>query len=71
MSRLVDIDTLTPDERLELIGEIWNALQSTPSSIPVADELLAEIERRRSEYERDPNTASLWENVRDTITAAK
>ena len=67
MTRFVDIATLSPGERLDLIGEIWNTLKSQPRAIPVSEDLLAELERRRAPYERDPITASLWEDVRQRI----
>ncbi len=67
MAHVVDIDALSPQERLQLIGELWDGLTSQSEDIPVAPELLDELERRRAAYERDPATASLWSDVRRRI----
>lgn len=67
MPHIVDIDALGSSERLDLIGDIWNGLRSQHQSIPVSENVLAELERRRAAYESDPSTASLWEDVRQRI----
>ena len=45
----------TPDEKLALIGKLWSSLDTTHLPIPPA--VLAELDRRRVEYERDPSSA--------------
>ena len=49
------ITRLTPDEKLALIGKLWSSLDTT--NLPILPAVLAELDRRRVEYERDPSSA--------------
>jgi len=44
---------LSPAERLELIGDLWNSLDQ--ADIPLTPEQIAELDRRLAAYERDPS----------------
>jgi putative addiction module component (TIGR02574 family) len=47
------IDTMSVDERLDLIGAIWETLSVNPEAIPVPEHHLAELERRIAAFEAD------------------
>ena len=47
----VDIKTLTPEERLTLLEEIWDSLE--PEDVPMTDAQRAELDRRLDDLERD------------------
>ncbi len=47
----VDIKTLSPEERLALIEEIWDSL--SPEDVPVTDAQRAELDRRSADLDRD------------------
>lgn len=49
------ITRLTPDEKLALIGKLWSSLDT--ANLPIPPAVLAELDRRRAEYECDPNSA--------------
>ena len=40
------IDSMGVEERLELIGEIWDSIAQDPATVPVSGDHLAEIQRR-------------------------
>jgi putative addiction module component (TIGR02574 family) len=42
--RMIDIDSLTPTEKLELIGELWESLEA--DDIPLTAAQIEEIDRR-------------------------
>jgi putative addiction module component (TIGR02574 family) len=42
----IDIDSMPPEERLELIGELWDSLRCVPDSIPVPDSHRDELDAR-------------------------
>jgi putative addiction module component (TIGR02574 family) len=44
---------LPPEERLELIGELWDSLD--PSDVPLTPEQIEELDRRFAAYELDPS----------------
>ena len=53
---MIDIATLTPDERLELIEQLWNSLSSTPDEVPFSNAHREELDRRLDELEREGPT---------------
>jgi len=61
---LEEILRLPPNERLELLGDAWDALAATPEDVPVPEWHLEELERRLAEPE--PKYVP-WEKVRDRL----
>jgi len=59
---------LTPAERIELAGEIWDSIppQDMP---PLTTEQKQEIERRYEAMIRDPGRGSKWEEARTRLWA--
>jgi putative addiction module component (TIGR02574 family) len=54
---------MSPDDRLRLIGEIWDSLpESDPTEISQAHR--EEIDRRLAAAESNPDAAVPWEEVR-------
>lgn len=47
----VDIKSLSPEERLALIEEIWDSLDQ--DDVPVTDAQRAELDRRSADLDRD------------------
>jgi putative addiction module component (TIGR02574 family) len=45
---------MTPAERLELIGDLWDSLDGADMP-PLTQEQIEEFDRRLAEYERDPS----------------
>ncbi len=48
-----DYKKLFPEERLDLIGEIWDSLEN--EQMPIWPELQAEFDRRLADLERNPS----------------
>ena len=48
-----DFTKLSPEERLDLIGEIWDSLEDEQP--PISSELQAELDRRLAELEQNPS----------------
>ena len=42
----IDINKLTPEERLDLIEELWDSLRGDPEKIPLTDAQAKELDRR-------------------------
>ena len=67
MSIINDLRLLPPDQKLEIVTELWDDLarSGTPLTLP-ADEL-AEMDRRREELRNDPSLAinadEMWRRV--------
>ena len=50
----IDFSRLTPEERLELIGQLWDSLDAAPE--PSAEQL-AELERRSHDLDAQPDAS--------------
>ena len=62
---------LPPEERLELVHEIWDSLAPSVAELPLSDELRDELERRLAEYERNPSDVIPWEQVRAELRGGR
>ena len=57
----LDIARLTPRERLDLIGELWDSL--APADVRLTPAQEAELARRMATFEADASAAVPWESV--------
>jgi putative addiction module component (TIGR02574 family) len=74
---VIDPASLTVDERLQLIEDLWLSIEKdadsgNPAAVKalgfddkIDPELLAELERRADELERDPSKGVRWEDLRE------
>jgi len=59
----IDISRLSPEERLELLEQLWDSLSSTPEAVPLTDAQRQELDRRLDEIDRDGPTGIPWDEV--------
>jgi putative addiction module component (TIGR02574 family) len=59
----VDIASLSTEERLRLLEELWESLRATPQRIPLTNAQREELDRRLDELDRDGPTGIPWEEV--------
>lgn len=68
-----DYRSLSVDERLQLVGDIWDSIAEEanlkPDVLPLTDELKAELDRRLAEYEADPSSAVPMDKALEDIRA--
>ena len=50
---VIDISSLTVEERLELLDEIWESLYETPQGIPLTEGQREEPDRRIEEFDNE------------------
>lgn len=60
----IDIERLSVDERLQLLGEIWDSVAASPDQLPLAEEQRQDLDRRLAEIERNPNDVVPWEEIK-------
>jgi putative addiction module component (TIGR02574 family) len=49
----IDLDTLSPEEQLELLDRLWERLGRNPGLLPLTEPQLREIDARSDELDRD------------------
>ena len=65
-TRPVGVDDLSTDERIELIGRLWDSLDANVAA-PMTHELRQELARREVDADRDPDSGESWELLRDRL----
>ena len=55
---------LTVEQRIELIGELWDSIPDSVETLPVPDWHRDELERRLAKADADPEAAIPWEEVK-------
>jgi len=63
----LDITSLTPEERLDLLEELWDSLAATPGAIPLTEAQRAELDRRLDDLEREGPVGIPWDEVLSRI----
>ena len=63
----IAFEHLTAEQRLALIGEIWNSLES--DAVPLTAGRQAELDRRLASAEADRASSVTWDAVRAEISS--
>ncbi len=53
MKEPLRIESLSAEERLDLLDRLWDSLSATPADVPVTDAQRVELERRSRALDRD------------------
>lgn len=61
-SLLTKVTSLSPADRLELIGAVWDTL--SPDDVPVTDAERAMLDARLADMESNPDDQSPWPEVK-------
>jgi putative addiction module component (TIGR02574 family) len=64
------IDRMSPEDRLRLIGEIWDTL-SPADQLEIPESHREELDRRLAAADADPSTGSPWEEVRARLRSGQ
>ena len=64
---LADVLKLSVDERIQLVGDIWDSIAAVPEAVPLSNAQRAELDRRLDAYHRDPTAGSPWDDVRQRV----
>jgi putative addiction module component (TIGR02574 family) len=67
----IDINKLSPEERLDLIEELWDSLSVDPANIPLTDPQAKELDRRLDEMDQDSTLGIPWDTVLSRIRERK
>ena len=63
----IDINKLSPEERLDLIEELWDSLSEDPANIPLTEAQAKELDRRLEEMDNDSSLGIPWDIVMSRI----
>ena len=57
----IDVSQLTPDEKLQLLEELWDSLSD--NEVPITAAQRAELDRRLDDLDQDGPQGIPWEDV--------
>jgi len=62
-AKSLGIDKLPVEERLALVGEIWDGISSDTESLELTQRMKTELDSRLDEADSDPGTGVPWELI--------
>ena len=72
MGQAFDYRRLSVEERLDLIGEIWDSIvDADPDAVPVPAEHIAELDRRLDDEKLNPDDSVPWDEVKRKLERRK
>lgn len=66
-----DLLELSVEERIKLVGEIWNSIAAIPEQVEVSPEVRELLEARLVDYRANPDAGSPWHEVKARILATR
>ena len=64
-----DFAKLSIEQRITLIGEIWDSIGAEAGAFPLTSAQRQELDRRVEEYEKSPDAGVPWEEVKRGLNA--
>jgi putative addiction module component (TIGR02574 family) len=65
-SRSLPLDDLTAEQRIELMGRLWDSLDPAAAA-PITDALGTELDSHEAEADSDPQAGKLWTEIKATL----
>ncbi len=62
---------LSLDEKLILVGELWDELAANPDAFPPRGDHIKILQERLEQYRQNPEDVRAWEEVKARIRAAR
>ncbi len=66
-SSAIDIEKMSPEERLRLIEALWESLRRRPETLPLTEAQREELDRRLDELDRGETETIPWEEVKQRL----
>ncbi len=63
----INVGELSPEDRLQLLDELWKSLSESPANIPFTNAQREELDRRIDDLTEDQTKGIPWEEVLDQI----
>jgi putative addiction module component (TIGR02574 family) len=60
----IDINAMEPEERLRLIGDLWDSLSESPEDVSLTEAQRAELDRRLDRLESGKAKLVSWDELK-------
>ena len=69
--KIPQLKSLSSEEKLILVGELWDQLAADPTAIPPREDHLKLLEARLEHFRQHPDDVMAWEEVKKRIFASR
>lgn len=69
--KIPELKTLSPEEKLILVGELWDELAAHPDAFPPREDHIKLLQDRLEKYRQNPQDTVAWESVKARILASR
>ena len=69
--KIPQLKMLSPEEKLILVGELWNQLAADPKTFPKRDDHVKVLEERLAHFRQRPDDVLAWEEVKKRILSSR
>jgi putative addiction module component (TIGR02574 family) len=71
VERIPGLKGLSSEEKLILVGELWEELAADPEAFPPRDDHIRLLQERLNHYRQHPQDTVAWEEVKARILASR
>jgi len=71
MTALQELETLPVPERLQLVEDLWDSIARSNAEIPIPKWQIDELDRRKQNYLRNPDSGRTWDEVKEDILQSR
>ena len=68
---LKELETLSVSERVQLVEDLWDSIARSNAGVPVLQWQKDELNRRKHNYLKHPNSGQTWNQVKQEILQSK
>jgi putative addiction module component (TIGR02574 family) len=69
--RIPELKRLSPEEKLILVGELWEELAAQPDSFPPREDHIKLLKERLEHYRKNPGDVIAWEDLKARILSSR
>ncbi len=69
--KIPELKSLSPEEKLILVGEIWDELAAQPTALAPREDHIALLQERLEHYRRHTSAVVAWEDLKARILASR
>ncbi|HUD45912.1 MAG TPA: addiction module protein [Candidatus Baltobacteraceae bacterium] len=69
--RIPQLKNLSPEEKLILVGELWEELANCPAAFPPREDHIKLLRERLDHYRQHPGDTVAWSEVKARILASR
>jgi putative addiction module component (TIGR02574 family) len=69
--KIPELKNLSPEEKLMLVGELWDELAAQPEAFPPREDHVKLLRQRLEHYRQNPEDTVAWEEVKRRILGSR